>query len=165
MLRKLLASQDEPKPQPTSIFSTAGASASPPQGAGPGDGDLPPVPSGLAELQQFINEVDGEWATIMAKLVEQDMGATMDAFAELQSRLHRLAARKKVAEVKLKTLAAGAAPKGPYMAPDDEASDGGYPDDGDTGYGPKGTTRCITDTPAASPDLDLVGSPFGSLPA
>ena len=89
------------------------------------------------------------------------MDATMESFVGLQSRLHSIAARKKVAQVKLKSSAVGAAPKGPYLN-----EDGTFPtdDEGDTGYGPRGTTRCATDTPVETDSPELAGTPFGVLP-
>ena len=169
VLRKQLAAQDEPPPRPASIFAAATATdAPPPLGAGTGGGTcgLAPVPNSQGELTQFINELEAEWATIMAKMVEQDMGTTMESFAGYQSKLHQIAARKKVAEVKLKSLAAATAPKGPYLPVGDGDSADDLPpsDDEDAPYGPKGTTRCSTDT-FSQADIDLNGTPFGTLPS
>ena len=139
----------------------------PSQGAGLGEGqaEFGPVPTGQAELAIYIRELEGDWHAVMAEMVSGDMGETMEKFAGLQSRLHRIAARAKVANIKLSAASKGVGPKGPYLAPADEAEND-YPDfnDEDSGYGPKGTTRAATDTPTVTTGLADASTPFGTIP-
>ena len=109
-----------------------------------------------------------EWAKHMAEMVEAQshgLGGSMEKLALLQPRLNQLSLHAKVAKVKLAAFN-DVGPKGPYKpAEDDEGEDDEYGfSETDAGYGPKGTVRSTSDTPAFEEPMAAAGTPFGPLP-